>query len=76
MSKLMRNIKIFFNLKKNKKIETNKNFESIMFPQNKIIDGGLRKKENIKEDYNAPLLTVITVVLNGGKHLEECKELI
>ena len=72
MSKLMRNIKIFFNLKKNKKIETNKNFESIMFPQNKIIDGGLRKKENIKEDYNAPLLTVITVVLNGGKHLEEC----
>ena len=45
MSKLMRNIKIFFNLKKNKKIETNKNFESIMFPQNKIIDGGLRKKK-------------------------------
>ena len=43
MSKLIKNIKIFFNLKKNKKIETNKNFESIMFHQKKKIQKKITK---------------------------------
>jgi glycosyltransferase involved in cell wall biosynthesis len=38
-----------------------------------LIDGGLRKQNIFKESKkNKPLITVITVVLNNEKYLEEC----
>ena len=47
-------------------------FESIDFIQNSVIDGGLRKQGVIKKDIpGKPLITVITVVLNNEKYLEE-----
>ena len=46
--------------------------ESTNFIQNSVIDGGLRKQGVIKKDIpGKPLITVITVVLNNEKYLEE-----
>ncbi len=47
-------------------------FQSILFPDNIIEDGGLRK-QNLKKDISLskPLISVITVVLNGEEFLEE-----
>tara|TARA_B100000700_G_C14945502_1_gene808981 strand:+ start:571 stop:1389 length:819 start_codon:yes stop_codon:yes gene_type:complete len=47
-------------------------FESILFPEHVIEDGGLRKQNLIKySGVEKPLISVITVVLNGEKFLEE-----
>ena len=50
----------------------NKNFESILYLKETLQEGGLRKKEIFKESKKNPLISIITVVLNGEKHLEEC----
>jgi glycosyltransferase involved in cell wall biosynthesis len=48
------------------------NFKSFLTAKNKILDGGLRVKNIFKNrEYRRPLITIITVVLNGKKHLEE-----
>ena len=50
-----------------------KAFESILIVNDNIEHGGLRTKQNFKNDeINKPLISIITVVLNGEKHLEEC----
>ena len=47
-------------------------FESKLTLKNCVIDGGLRKKKIFKKnESNFPLITVITAVLNGERHLEE-----
>ena len=60
-------------LKETKKSE--EQFETIMFlPKHKdlISEGGLRKQGYFKKnDYNNPLITVITVVFNNEQFLEE-----
>tara|TARA_B100000579_G_C22793196_1_gene835681 strand:+ start:316 stop:1140 length:825 start_codon:yes stop_codon:yes gene_type:complete len=51
------------------------NFEKLKFINDPIIHGGLRTREIFKKSYkNKPLITVITVVLNGEKNLSECIE--
>jgi glycosyltransferase involved in cell wall biosynthesis len=50
----------------------NKNFENILFIKDPLAEGGLRTKSVFKENIkNKPLISIITVVLNGEKHLEE-----
>jgi len=51
----------------------NKNFDSILNLKNSLQEGGLRTKNIFKKtnDKN-PLISIITVVLNGDKYLEEC----
>lgn len=50
-----------------------KAFESILIVNDNIEHGGLRTKQNfINDEINKPLISIITVVLNGEKHLEEC----
>ena len=50
-------------------------FKSILFPENVIKDGGLRKQNISKnKDSSYPMISVITVVLNGEKYLEESIE--
>ena len=52
---------------------SNKNFGSILTLNNNLQEGGLRTKNIFKEDANKnPLISIITVVLNGEKYLEEC----
>jgi glycosyltransferase involved in cell wall biosynthesis len=47
-------------------------FESIDFVENSIEHGGARLKKKYKHSSDeSPLITVITTVLNGEKHLEE-----
>ena len=47
-------------------------FKTINFLDQCIIDGGLRKKKDFKETQkNKPLISVITVVYNNEKYLEE-----
>ena len=55
------------------KIKMLKNiFETTNFIDNPTVDGGLRKKGLLKKDDSEnPLITVITVVLNNEKYLEE-----
>ncbi len=51
------------------------NFEKLKFINKPIAHGGLRTREIFKKSYkNKPLITVITVVLNGEKNLSECIE--
>ena len=48
-------------------------FKTINFLDECIIDGGLRKQNKFKDSKkNKPLISVITVVLNNEKYLEEC----
>jgi glycosyltransferase involved in cell wall biosynthesis len=55
--------------------EDNKNFESILSLKNSLADGGLRTKNIFKTgSKDQPLISIITVVLNGEKHLEESIE--
>ena len=50
-------------------------FKNILFPENVIKDGGLRKENiSINKDSTYPMISVITVVLNGEKFLEESIE--
>jgi len=53
-------------------------FETILFlpeDENRQGEGGLRTKWYFKKSYdNKPLLTIITVVFNGAKHLEQTIE--
>ena len=50
----------------------NKNFESILSIKNCLAEGGLRTKNIFKSSLKKqPLISIITVVLNGEKHLEE-----
>ena len=49
------------------------NFENMNFIENPLLDGGLRKKQIIKNSQkDKPLVTIITAVFNGEKYLEEC----
>tara|TARA_Y100000389_G_scaffold170549_1_gene177618 strand:+ start:1148 stop:2095 length:948 start_codon:yes stop_codon:yes gene_type:complete len=54
---------------------TENEFESVLFlpsNENRICEGGLRGKGYFKKSYdNKPLISVITVVFNGEKYLEE-----
>ena len=51
----------------------NKTFESILYANDPILHGGLRTKNVLKKkESNKPLISIITVVLNGEKYLEEC----
>jgi len=48
-------------------------FKSINFVENPIQEGGNRVNKIKKEfDNNKPIISVITIVLNGEKYLEEC----
>ena len=48
-------------------------FESMLFMDNYIEHGGLRTQQSFKNNQNnKPLISIITVVLNGEKYLEEC----
>ena len=50
-----------------------KTFESILLVNDNIQHGGQRTKQNFKNDESSkPLISIITVVLNGEKYLEEC----
>ena len=53
-------------------MNNNENFKSIFTLDDAIADGGLRKKANHKK--RSPLISIITVVLNGEKHIKECLE--
>jgi glycosyltransferase involved in cell wall biosynthesis len=46
-----------------------KKFETVFSIPNAIIEGGTRLKNN--NNFNQPILSIITVVLNGEKYLEE-----
>ena len=47
-------------------------FETLKFANNPILEGGLRTRKIFKKSYkNKPLITVITVVLNGEKNLRD-----
>ena len=51
----------------------NKNFESILTLKDNLQEGGLRTKNILKKtNSDNPLISIITVVLNGDKYLEEC----
>ena len=52
----------------------NEKFKSRLFLTNKNNHGGLRVKKKYKDnsDKKNPLITIITVVLNNDKFIEEC----
>ena len=52
-------------------------FKSQLFHKFKSVkkEGGLRTKKRFKESYfNAPLISIITVVKNGSKNIKRCVE--
>ena len=50
-------------------MNNNENFKSIFTLDDAIADGGLRKNGTTKKE---SLISIITVVLNGEKHIKEC----
>ena len=52
----------------------NKNFDSFLYLKGSLQEGGLRTKNIFKETKKNLLISIITVVLNGEKYLEECIE--
>ena len=52
----------------------NKNFDSFLYLKGSLQEGGLRTKNIFKETKKNLLISIITVVLNGEKYLEESIE--
>ena len=48
-------------------------FKTMDFANNIVQDGGLRRDQKFKQnEINNPLISIITVVLNSEKYLQEC----
>ena len=53
-------------------MNNNVDFKSILTLKNTLAEGGLRTKNQYKKE--KPLISIITVVLNGEKHIKNCLE--